>query len=54
MTRRWPILMMKVHHQLLREFLAPSDVELNRNQSVLCKQRSPVSPNVFVPEEIAD
>lgn len=46
--------MMKVHHQLLGEFWAPTDVELHRNQSVLCKHRAPVWPNVFVPEEIAD
>lgn len=46
--------MMKVHHQLLGELWAPSDAELHRNPSVLRKHRVPVSPNVFVFEEIAD
>lgn len=40
MTLRLLILMMKVHHQLLCEFRALSDVKLNCNQSAVCKHLS--------------
>lgn len=48
MTLRLLILMMKVHHQLLCEFRALSDVKLNCNQSAVCKHLSASSSFFFL------
>lgn len=47
MTLRLLILMMKVHHQLLCEFWALSDVKLNCNQSAMCKHCLPFPKYIY-------